>query len=236
MQINESGRKVWLSTATGDDDNSGATAPELHRLLPDGRWPVFGPAWRRGQPVLPEAILTTTLTLICAGATRMARIGGFAGRDEPLDAGGARDAACVGDDRATLIGCSPALAARQTGLAMMSHVTVDPALSDIDYGQWTGWTFDAVDPDALRDWIADPASGAPGGETMAQVQQRIGPWIDHVAAQAGQWCAITHPMVVRAALAHIFGVPPRALLTIDLAPLSRTRLSFNRGWRVQGIG
>lgn len=236
MQINESGRKVWLSTATDDDDNSGATAPELHRLLPDGRWPFFGRAGRRGQPVLPEAMLTTTLILICAGTTRMARTGGFAGPDEPLDAGGRRDAARAGHDGATLIGCSPALAARQTGQAMALPLAVEAALADIDHGQWTGRTFDAVPPQALREWIADPAGGAPGGETMAQVQQRIGPWIDHVAGLAGTWCAITHPMVVRAALAHILDVPSRAMLAIDLAPLSRTRLSFNRGWRLQGIG
>lgn len=181
-------------------------------------------------------MLTTTLILICAGTTRMARTGGFAGPDEPLDAGGLRDAARAGHVGATLIGCSPALAAQQTGQAMALPLAVEAALADIDQGQWAGRTFDAVPPQALRAWIADPASGAPGGETMAQVQQRIGPWVDHVAGLAGQWCAITHPMVVRAALAHILDVPPRATLAIDLAPLSRTRLSFNRRWRLQGIG
>lgn len=166
----------------------------------------------------------------------MARTGGFAGPDEPLDAGGLRDAARAGHDGATPIGCSPALAAQQTGQAMALPFAVEAALGDIDHGEWTGQCFDALPPQALADWIANPTGGAPGGETMTQVQQRIGPWIDHVAGRAGAWCAITHPMVVRVALAHILDAPPRAMLAIDLAPLSRTRLSFNRRWRLQGIG
>lgn len=185
---------------------------------------------------MPEPILTTTLTLICAGATQMARTGGFAGPDAPLDAGGLRDAARAIHDDAMLIGCSPALAARHTAKAMGLPMTADPALADIDHGDWTGRSFDGLAPDAVRDWIADPASGAPGGETMADVQRRVAPWIDRMAGRAGQWCAITHPMVIRAALAHILDVSPRAMLAIDLAPLSRTRLSFNRAWRVQSIG
>lgn len=166
----------------------------------------------------------------------MARTGGFAGPDTPLDEAGLRAAAHARHDGAPLIGCGPALAACQTAQAMALPARIEPALADMDHGDWTGQRFDTLSPHALADWIADPASGAPGGETMTQVQQRVAPWIDHVARLGGTGCAITHPMVVRAALAHILCVPPRALLAIDLAPLSCTRLSFNRGWRVQAIG
>jgi broad specificity phosphatase PhoE len=46
---------------------------------------------------------------------------------------------------------------------------------------------------------------------------------------------VTHPTVIRAALAHALGIPLPAALAIDVAPLSRTRLSFNRSWRLHSL-
>jgi hypothetical protein len=41
---------------------------------------------------------------------------------------------------------------------------------------------------------------------------------------------------MRAALAHVLDIPPGAAFRIDVAPLSRLTLSFNRQWRFQGLG
>lgn len=62
---------------------------------------------------------------------------------------------------------------------------------------------------------------------------------DLLAARAGdeqRILAITHPTVMRAALAHVLEIPPSAAFRIDIAPLSRLTLSFNRQWRFQGLG
>ncbi len=93
----------------------------------------------------------------------------------------------------------------------------------------------ADEPTILSGWLADPKSAAADGEAMATVQRRIGAWIDQMATQAQPVCAITHPMTMRAALAHTLGFPPATTLNIDIAPLSCIRLSFNRIWRLQGL-
>ncbi|WP_395332210.1 histidine phosphatase family protein [Novosphingobium sp. BL-8H] len=181
--------------------------------------------------------MATTLLLICIAATSSSRQGRFPDPGEPLDHGGLRDAAGMAvaarfHDR---VHCSPARAAGETVAAMALTASVEPALADIDHGEWSGLSFAGIDPAALATWLADPAGGAPGGESMPLACQRIGRWMDAIVAQDGPVCAITHPMMVRAALAHALGMPFSAALAIDIAPLSRTVLSFNRSWRLQAL-
>lgn len=189
----------------------------------------------------PEARLATRLILLCHAATAMARAGGFAHADEPLDTGGlraAKDWRPTGPAPRHLL-TSPALAARQTASMIGGVAEIDPALRDVDAGRWTGQSLaviHATDSVALEAWIADPAAGAPGGETMAAAAERIAPWLAAQAARDSPVLAVTHPMVVRAAIAAALGLPVGATLRIDLAPLSVTELSFNRVWRLQALG
>ncbi|WP_052505708.1 histidine phosphatase family protein [Novosphingobium sp. P6W] len=181
--------------------------------------------------------MATSLLLLCAASTKLSRSGGFPGPADPLDEPGVRAAAaCQLPSRYTAeLRCSPAQSARETATAMGLTTRIDPALADIDHGHWAGCAFDEIAPDALASWLADPAGGAPGGETMAQVQARVGAWLDDIAAASGAICAVTHSMTIRAALAHALGLPLPATLAIDLAPLSRTMLSFNGRWRLQSL-
>lgn len=188
---------------------------------------------------LAGAFLTTTLTFLCVGTTRLARIGGFPGADDPLDDAGRRDAARLDQrQRFDRILCSTARAARDTADAVHLSAEQDVALRDRYHGRWTGSSFadlDAAEGSALAQWLAEPIGAPPGGEELAAVQDRIGPWLDDIAGQSGRLCAITHPMTIRAALAHALDMPLPVTLAIDLAPLSSTRLSFNRRWRLQAM-
>lgn len=185
-------------------------------------------------------MLATSLLLLCAAATSSSRIGGFSAADEPVDDRSARDAAgCRLPARFEgRIVCSPWHAAVQTAQAMGLGATIEPALADMDAGRWAGRSFEAIEtaePGALAAWLGDPTLGAPGGETMAAARRRVGIWIDEIAGSAAPLCAIGHPMIVRAALSHMLGFPLASTLGIDLAPLSRIRLSFNRVWRLQAL-
>lgn len=182
--------------------------------------------------------MATTLLLLCIASTSSSRQGRFPDPEEPLDAAGAREAARFrpGDRFAARAVRSPARAAAETATAMGLTAHVEPALADLDHGSWTGLPFDEIAPQAMAAWLADPAQGTPGGETMEQARQRIGAWIDAMAGRDAPVCAITHPMIVRAALAHALGMPFSAALAIDLAPLSRAELSFNRSWRLRALG
>ena len=178
--------------------------------------------------------------LLCTGATASSRAGGFADPGEPLDAGGASDAAglhIAERFRDTLI-CSPARAARETARAMGADARPDPALADMDQAQWTGRPFEEVaasQPKPFSTWLANPTAGVPGGETMEAARMRIGRWLDDRAPADVAVAAITHPMIIRAAVAHALGLRLSATLAIDIAPLSRTILSFRKKWRLQSL-
>lgn len=114
----------------------------------------------------------------------------------------------------------------------------ESALADIDHGVWTGQTFDEVyskEPAEFADWLANPTKGAPGGEAMEIVRRRVAGWLDRTANVDRPLCAIAHPTVIRAALSHALTLPLASTLAIDIAPLSRTVLSFTGQWRLQAL-
>ncbi|MGC4250143.1 MAG: histidine phosphatase family protein [Sphingobium sp.] len=184
--------------------------------------------------------LTTSLLLLCVGATASSRRGGFSDPSESLDEGGIRAA-----DRMEIperfrdhAFRSPSRAAKETALALSLPARQEAALADMDWGRWAGRSFEEIgdaEPEALTGWLANPANGAPDGETMAAAALRIGRWLDSIRESAHPVCAITHPMMIRAALSHALDMPLRATLTMDIAPLSHTFLSFHRTWRLQSL-
>ncbi|CAN5454027.1 histidine phosphatase family protein [soil metagenome] len=184
--------------------------------------------------------MATRLILLCTGATATSRAGGFPTVDEPLDEGGLRKAEgrALGVPFARQIWSSPARAARETATALRIEGPAESALADIDHGNWSGRSLADLgsdDPEALARWLADPSQGAPGGETMAQVVDRVGAWLDRQADADDMVIGVTHAAVIRASLAHALRMPLRATFQIDIAPLSVTILSFNRIWRLQEL-
>ncbi|MET0240409.1 MAG: histidine phosphatase family protein [Sphingobium sp.] len=178
--------------------------------------------------------------MLCAGATASGRRGSFPASDESLDARGLRDATAfrLPPRFAGNVLCSPWRAAHETAEATGLAAQSEPALAELAPGRWAGRSFEeieATEPGALASWLADPLRGTPDGETMADARLRIGGWLDGIADRAEAVCAISHPMAIRAALAHALGFPLATTLAIDIAPLSRTQLSFNRKWRLQAI-
>ncbi|WP_165187067.1 histidine phosphatase family protein [Caulobacter soli] len=184
--------------------------------------------------------MATRLVFLCHAATRSMREGGFPDPEEPADVGGlskAEGLAPTPPPEAVFV--APSQVARDTAQAMGLAASVAPALADIDHGAWRGRSLvdvQAAEPEALMGWIQDPAAGAPGGEGFASVQARVSAWMEAQAASDRRILAITHQTVMRAALAHVLEIPPSAAFRIDIAPLSRLTLSFNRQWRFQGLG
>jgi broad specificity phosphatase PhoE len=185
-------------------------------------------------------ILATRLKLLCCSATAACRTAAFPRRDEPLDEGGRRlaSARVLDGPLPMLAFVAPDTAACETASLMRIDAEPELLLADIDHGDWTGQALtdlQAADVAGLARWLAQPASGAPGGETFAEVAARVGPWLDRIATSDATVLAITHPAVIRAAIAHALECPVEVTFNIDIAPLSETVLSFNRRWRLQGL-
>lgn len=195
---------------------------------------------RRGVNLSAEVILATRLRLLCCGATSAGRTAAFPRRDEPLDEGGRRlaSARVLGGPAPAWALVAPDPAARETTSLMGVAAEIEPILANSDHGDWAGRSLTELqdsDPTGLARWLAEPASGAPGGEALGAVVGRVGPWLDRIAEAEATVLAITHPAVIRAAIAHALGCPIEITLNIDIAPLSETLLSFNRSWRLQGL-
>jgi glucosyl-3-phosphoglycerate phosphatase len=109
----------------------------------------------------------------------------------------------------------------------------DPRWRERDMGDWTGHYEAEVPADAMHAFRHGDLV-PPGGETFAQMQQRVGAAIDELTARGGAWLVFTHGGPVRAAIAHVTGADPRAiagpantsLTVLEIAPRRRL-LTFN---------
>ena len=222
-------------------DNSGATVPEFHRLLTCNRFVcVYGLCEVSVNDNRQKArSMATQLTMLCCAATAASRVGAFPARDEPLDDAGldkARQRSIAPEPAVVLR--SPARAAGETAAATGFTATVEDRLADMDFGVWEGRSLAEIhmtQPQELERWITQPERGAPSGETLDQVRQRVRPWLAAMERTDRRVLAITHAAIVRAVLAEALELPDRSAMRFDIAPLSAVRLSFNREWRMQEL-
>jgi broad specificity phosphatase PhoE len=156
--------------------------------------------------------------------------------DEPLEmdwqsAKGSRSSRCKGTSRFL---CGPELRTRQTAELFSNSAVKVEALRDCDFGYWSGVRINDLqhsEPESLQAWLADPKSAPHGGESLAQVVERVATWLESLQAAPGHVVAVTHPFVIRAALAHVLQSP--AFNLIDVEPLSAIELRFNGCWRLR---
>jgi broad specificity phosphatase PhoE len=135
---------------------------------------------------------------------------------------------------------SPARAARETAQALGLNAGVETALSDCDYGRWGGLAAkDAAErePDAFAAWLGELTIAPHGGESFAVLIERVGAWLTHALARDGATLAVTHSVVIRAAIVNALGAGGSSFARIDVAPLSIARLSGHAGrWNLVALG
>jgi broad specificity phosphatase PhoE len=184
--------------------------------------------------------MTTRLHLLCSAATSSVNSIAFAA-DEPLDPRGRESLSRLSG---RLPSChvvlrSPALRAAQTAEGLALDASAEPLLRDCDFGRWAGRSLAEVQaqaPEAFADWLENPHAAPHGGESFAEVMTRVGGWMDGLLAGSGSILAITHPLVVRAAIAHALGAGPETFRRIDVGPLTRTKLSGGGGrWTLAAL-
>lgn len=134
---------------------------------------------------------------------------------------------------------APELRARQTADALRPGACVSTALRDGDFGTWRGRhlaDIAAADPAGAAAWIEDPAAAPHGGESLLDVLARTANWLDGLA-EKDHLVAVTHPAVIRAAIVHALGAPPKAFWRVDVLPLSLTDFRRNgRHWTLRATG
>jgi broad specificity phosphatase PhoE len=185
--------------------------------------------------------VSVRLTLICHAATTAVHGAAFP-LDEPIDAPRRAQIRAPAYDLApgAEVFTSPALRARQTAAALGLSATVAPVLRDIDLGRWAGRSFDdvqAAEPEAMAAWTGAPDAAPHGGESVADLFRRVGPWLDGMRAGRRRIVAVTHPAVIRAAIVLAIDSGAGAFWRIDVGPLCVAELRSNGSrWTLRSLG
>ncbi|WP_278262355.1 histidine phosphatase family protein [Nocardia sp. AG03] len=167
---------------------------------------------------------------------------------------GTEQAVAVADRLATLpiehIASSPLLRCQRTVAPLAEKLGLEPdcdeRLIEVDYGEWTGRPIAELLNEPLWKVVQAHASGAvfPGGEGLAQVQQRAVAAIRDIerglAERAGRdvlWVACAHGDVIKAILADALGlhldgfqriaVEPASISVVRYGPMGPSVWKFN---------
>lgn len=155
-----------------------------------------------------------------------------------LNAAGARQAAALGAALSDLpiaaIYSGPLERARATAAAIALPHALEPrvlaALDEVDYGAWTGRTFEELA--GRSDWQAwqrhRSSVRIPGGELLVEVQARVIAAITQLQQRHPDECLaiITHAELVRLVLAHCLAIPIDLALRIEVTPASVSRIRW----------
>lgn len=130
--------------------------------------------------------------------------------------------------------------ARELAERLDLAVRASPALDEVDFGEWTGLSFDALEGDPQWDaWnTARATARPPGGESMAEAVARAAAEIDRIALdhRGETVAAVSHCDIVRGLIAHYLGLPLDNLLRFDIDPASVSRLAVGDwGARVMSV-
>jgi broad specificity phosphatase PhoE len=173
--------------------------------------------------------------LLRHGQTPMSVQKRYAGRsDAPLTDAGVAQAAAAAKRLASAgidaIVASPLRRTVQTAGEVAAvtglPVAAEDGFRETDFGAWEGLTFAEVRerwPSEMTAWLADPEVAPPGGESFAEVSERVTAALDRVlAGRTGQRILIvSHVTPIKTLVAAALLAPPAALyrMHLDVAAL-----------------
>ncbi|KKX31516.1 histidine phosphatase family protein [Rhizobium sp. LC145] len=164
----------------------------------------------------------------------------LAGRKEgiTLGAAGKEQARRLGQrmqrEKISAVHTSPRERTRETAVAIatacgLGEPEITDALDEVNFGDWSGKTFETLDADpSWRRWnTIRSLARTPGGETMLDVQRRALELIATLAAGdgGGRLVLVSHADVIKAAVSHVLGLPIDAWPRFDIAPASVTSIA-----------
>ena len=113
-------------------------------------------------------------------------------------------------------------------------VRVDERLDEIDYGDWTGQTLDALRTSETwgRFNSLRSVTRVPSGELMLEVQARGVSAIETIRQEFpdGTCAVVSHGDVIRGLVAHFAGIPLDLFLRIEIAPASVSVVTVSESW------
>ena len=199
---------------------------------------------RLGRPKGPfrtgidRSVTATILLIRHAAHVELGRILSGRRRDVALSSEGLEQAEIVSD----LLSVEPLAAvyssprerayytARSIAEALDLKVQIEDGLDEVDFGDWTGMSFDALEGDpGWSEWNeARGSARPPGGESMAEAVERSAAALEAIAAgHAGATIVcVSHCDIIRGVIARYLGLPLDNMLRFDVDPASVSRLAL----------
>lgn len=148
-------------------------------------------------------------------------------------------------ERISALYCSPLERTRQTADAIAIATGLPIAgvldeLAEVDFGPWSGRTFDDLNQDPeWRTWNERRSlARTAGGETYGELQRRIVLLMERLAVEGADetLALVSHGDVIRAAVLHYLGMRIDDWWRVEISPASITRLGTNwQGMRLLGL-
>lgn len=143
-----------------------------------------------------------------------------------------RAAARLADERLDALYTSPIQRTQETAQAIAAATGLEPqldeALFEIDFGDWTGAAFAALDGDPdWRAWnLARATARAPGGESMDEVRARWRGFLEGVRRRhpEGRVAAVSHGDVIKTVVADVVGFSIGRHMAFEISPGSVSTL------------
>jgi len=164
--------------------------------------------------------------------------------DVALDEVGAEQARAVGGCLAAAEGidrliASPLARTRATAAAISEvvpgcpPVEVDERWIELDYGEWDGLPLAEVPPATWAEWIADPHFRPPGGESLAELGERVRSACDALAADLAATpdqhvVVVSHVSPIKAAVGWALQAGDDLAWRLHVATASITRIEVGR--------
>lgn len=152
--------------------------------------------------------------------------------DPPLDPEGVEQARCAAAvlPADALVVSSPLQRCSATAAALAADHLVDDRFIELDYGEWDLTPLNEVPAELWASWRSDPHFRPSGGETLAELADRVAAGIEHWVGEAHgrDLVIVTHVSPIKAALAWALGVGVEISWRAFVAQASITRISVTQ--------
>ena len=127
---------------------------------------------------------------------------------------------------------SPLTRCLQLAETLSANVTTDDRLLELNFGQWEGRRFDAIEPGILRHWADHFVETAPpDGESFTNLCQRIDNfWQELLQEPHEQVLIVTHAGTIRALLARVLALPLANAFQLCIDPGSVHKLRHKNNY------
>ncbi|MBZ9936957.1 histidine phosphatase family protein [Mesorhizobium sp. BR1-1-16] len=139
------------------------------------------------------------------------------------------------NERFGSITSSPQTRTQQTAAAIssatiMAPIDIDDDLDEVDFGDWSGKTFEELNGDpAWRRWNEERGiATTPTGESMEHVRKRVSRAM-RVAAErhpGESVVLVSHADVIKCAVCDVLGLQPDSLFRFEIDPASITTIAM----------